>query len=349
MTSCVVSYSCRLVNLRDLDPSVLSKVDSELLDNIESRSKPAQPISTVVPIGPDSCAITPLHSNRSTHRMSILNVTPDSFSDGGENSLDDMSHLASVIREHIKSGCKAIDIGGQSTRPNAALVGPDEEKSRVLPVVSLIRSMPEAIDVCISIDTFYADVARASVEAGAHMVNDISAGAMDGNMLPTLAQLGCTTCLMHMRGTPTTMNKLTDYPGGVVETVGRELLGRVETAVKAGIRRWRIIVDPGVGFAKTQDQNLELLRRLGDLRRVSTGGLVKDEPRRDFYGLPWLVGTSRKSFVGRITEVKLPRERIWGTAATVAAAVQGGADIVRVHDVHEMAAVVKMSDAIWRQ
>ena len=142
---------------------------------------------------------------------------------------------------------------------------------------------------------------------------------------------------MHMRGTPDTMTKLTDYPDGIIEGVGNELLARVWEAERAGIRRWRIMLDPGIGFAKTQAQNIELLRRLGELR--------------DFEGLrgfPWVVGASRKGFIGKVTGVEQASERKWGTAATVAAAVQGGADVVRVHDVQEMGQVVKMADAIWR-
>ena len=142
---------------------------------------------------------------------------------------------------------------------------------------------------------------------------------------------------MHMRGTPDTMNTLTSYPSGIIAGVGRELVARVRAAEEAGIRRWRIILDPGIGFAKTQAQNLELLRRLDELREYE--GLQ---------GLPWLVGTSRKGFIGKITGVKEARERGWGTAAAVTAAVKGGADVVRVHDVEEMNQVVKMADAIWR-
>jgi 2-amino-4-hydroxy-6-hydroxymethyldihydropteridine diphosphokinase/dihydropteroate synthase len=153
-----------------------------------------------------------------------------------------------------------------------------------------------------------------------------------------MASLGKTVCLMHMRGTPATMNKLTDYsPEGLIPTIAQELLQRVAAAEAAGIRRWRIILDPGIGFAKTGTQNLEILRRMEELR---------DWP--GLRGLPWLLGSSRKNFIGKITGVKEPRERVWGTAATVAAAIQGGADIVRVHDVFEMGQVVKMSDAIWR-
>lgn len=270
--------------------------------------------------------------------MAILNLTPDSFSDGGKHFDIKPSLLENFFKRCIALGATIIDVGGQSTRPGAVEVSSDEEMARVLPAIKLIRSIPEGQNVAISVDTYRADVARASIEAGADIVNDVSAGVMDPNMLPTVAHLGCTVCLMHMRGTPQTMTKLTSYPAGLIETVGRELLERVQAAEAAGIRRWRIILDPGIGFSKDQDQNLELLRRMGDLRRYP--GLQ---------GLPWLVGTSRKSFIGRITNHrKRAEERTWGTAAAIAASIQGGADIVRVHDVREMSEVAKMSDAIWR-
>jgi 2-amino-4-hydroxy-6-hydroxymethyldihydropteridine diphosphokinase/dihydropteroate synthase len=268
--------------------------------------------------------------------MSILNVTPDSFSDGGKNYDLDKGDLRTTVLEHVENGASIIDIGGQSTRPGAEQVDSAEELSRVLPAVKLIRSL-NLKNVAVSVDTYRADVAEAAIEAGAQIINDVSAGLMDKNMLPTAAKLGCTICLMHMRGTPETMKYMTDYPGGLLETVGRELLDRVHAAEDAGIRRWRIILDPGIGFAKTQDQNLELLRRFDELRAYP--GLEN---------FPWLVGTSRKAFIGRITGVELAKERVWGTAASVAAAVQGGADVVRVHDVKEMGQVAKMADAIWR-
>jgi 2-amino-4-hydroxy-6-hydroxymethyldihydropteridine diphosphokinase/dihydropteroate synthase len=269
--------------------------------------------------------------------MAILNLTPDSFSDGGLHSSTDLASLTQTIKSHITAGASILDIGGQSTRPGAPDVGEAEELQRVLPAIKLIRSMPEGAHVAISIDTYRARVAAEAVAAGADIINDVSAGTLDPDMLPTAARTGKTVVLMHMRGTPETMTHMTDYPDGVVETVGRELLARVRAAEAAGVRRWRIVLDPGIGFAKTQAQNIELLRRLGDLRDYE--GLR---------GLPWLVGTSRKRFVGKVTGVKEPRERVWGTAATVTAAVQGGADVVRVHDVEEMAKVVRMADAIWR-
>lgn len=269
--------------------------------------------------------------------MSILNVTPDSFSDGGENFNNDEATLANTIKSHIAAGATILDIGGQSTRPGAVQVSAEEELTRILPAVNLIKCMPEAKNVAISIDTYRAGVAEESVRAGAHIINDVSAGLMDDDMLPTMGRLGCTVCLMHMRGTPETMNKLTSYPDGVIEGVGRELLKRVHAAEAAGIRRWRIILDPGIGFAKTQEQNLDLLRRLDELTKYP--GLE---------GFPWLVGTSRKAFIGKITGVQEAKDRTWGTAAAIAAAVKGGSDIVRVHDVAEMGQVAKMADAIWR-
>lgn len=266
--------------------------------------------------------------------MAILNMTPDSFSDGGQH---DGANLSRTVLEMIQNGASIIDVGGQSTAPGRPEVSPDEETARVISAIEVIRSLPEARDISISVDTYRAAVAEKAIASGADIVNDVSAGTLDPDMLPTLARLGKTVCLMHMRGTPQTMTKLTSYPEGVVPTVATELLSRVAAAEAAGIRRWRIVLDPGLGFAKTAAQNLELLRGLDELR--TWPGLR---------GLPWLVGASRKSFVGEVTGVEEAARRTWGTAATVAAAVQGGADVVRVHDVQEMATVATMSDAIWR-
>ncbi|KAH0544272.1 hypothetical protein FGG08_001535 [Glutinoglossum americanum] len=279
------------------------------------------------------CDLSPA---KSTMVMAILNLSPDSFSDGGNHSNDPIS-IVNTVSAFISSGASIIDIGGQSTRPGATDVGEQEELARVLPAINAIRSSPLVRHVCISIDTYRASVAEAAVAAGADIINDISAGVMDPNMLPTLARLGCTVCLMHSRGTPINMSSLTDYPSGVIPTVARELSDRIQTAEAAGIRRWRMILDPGIGFAKRQTQNLEILRSLNTLRGFE--GL---------HGLPWLVGPSRKGFVGKITGVSEPKDRTWGTAGALAACVAGGADIVRVHDVAEMAKVVKMADAIWR-
>ena len=268
--------------------------------------------------------------------MAIMNLTPDSFSDGGLHGTSPSS-LLPTLNTYVSAGASIIDIGGQSTRPGAIQVSHDEELSRVLPAIQFIRSQPTFDSIAISIDTYRASVARAAIMAGANIVNDVSAGQMDENMLPTIARLGCTVVLMHMRGTPETMAAQTTYPAGVLKGVATELRERVHKAEEAGIRRWRITLDPGIGFAKNQAQNLEILRRFAELR--DSEGLV---------GLPWVVGASRKGFIGKITGVQTPSERIWGTATAVTAAIQGGADIVRVHDVEEMTQVAKMADAIWR-
>lgn len=276
--------------------------------------------------------------------MSILNLTPDSFSDGGMHSASDMESLKQTVQAHIDSGATIIDVGGQSTRPKAEDVGDVEEIRRVVPAIRMIHDMIQGQNlqdrVAISVDTFRASVARAAVDAGADIVNDVSAGTLDPAMLDAVAELGCSVILMHMRGDPSNMTSKqhTSYPDGLLETIGRELGARVAAAEAAGIRRWRIMLDPGVGFAKTGEQNLQILRSFSQLREQS-----------QLQGLPWVVGTSRKKFLGTISGVSTPRERVWGTAAAVSAAIQGGADVIRVHDVQEMAQLAKVADAIWRR
>jgi 2-amino-4-hydroxy-6-hydroxymethyldihydropteridine diphosphokinase/dihydropteroate synthase len=294
--------------------------------------------------------VTVLHQNmplirvqdatRKTHVMAILNLTPDSFSDGGVQT--GLETIKASVANFITAGATIIDIGGQSTRPRADFLGPEEEKARILPVVRAIREMPEAERIAISIDTFHSDVARETILAGADIINDVSAGLLDGRMLSTVAELGKTVVLMHMRGDPHTMTQLTDYPDGVVHGVARELLARLQAALEAGIPPWRIILDPGLGFAKNQEQNLELLRSLRRLRE----GTDYSSPLRTY---PWLMGPSRKGFVGNITEVAEASRRSYGTAAAVTASIEGGADIVRIHDVSEMIQVTKMADAIYRR
>ena len=291
----------------------------------------------VVPLGPRPQDLLVKDPKRATRVMSILNTTPDSFSDGGTYDTMDAEKLKAVVLSQISGGATIVDVGGQSSRPNAPDVSAEEEIARILPAIQTVRSLPEAEKVAVSVDTYRATVAEAAVNAGAHIINDISAGKLDPDMLSTIARLGCTYVMMHMRGTPATMQDAENcnYPKGIIRTIGDELFERIIAAENAGIRFWRIILDPGIGFSKTQEQNLEILRRLPELRK-------------SFQSYPWLVGTSRKSFIGKITEVQEPKERVWGTAATVTAAVQGGAEIVRVHDVGEMATVVKMADAMYR-
>lgn len=340
------SSTPRLIPGQTLNPASPWKCTLDYLDALPTSTTP---ISTLTPLAKNIPPIRALQSDRKTHVMAIFNVTPDSFSDGGLNFLGtkDLSPdegfsdhaMAERLADCVQGRATMIDIGGQSTAPGAPEVPEMEEISRVIPSVKLVKALYKTT-TCppISVDTYRAAVAEAAVNAGADIINDVGAGSLDSEMLPTVARLGKTICLMHMRGTPATMNTLTDYsPNGLVPTIAQELLERVAAAEAAGIWRWRIILDPGIGFAKTQDQNLEILRRFDELR---------DWP--GLRGLPWLVGASRKKFIGNITCVVKPQDRIWGTAATVAAAIQGGADIVRVHDVARMAQVAKMSDAIWR-
>jgi len=274
--------------------------------------------------------------------MAIMNFTPDSFSNDRRDTPNkelELSSLHLTAKLTAARGADIIDVGGQSSAPFASSITAEEEISRTLPAIEVLRASKH-FKGAISIDTYRAAVAEAAVKAGADIINDISAGQLDENMLPTMARLGKTVCLMHMRGTPETMlndENLTYEPKGLIPTIADELLQRVAEAETAGIRRWRIILDPGIGFAKTDDHALEILRRLDELR---------DWP--GLSGLPWLIGSSRKRFIDRITKCSHLVQRKWGTAATVAAAIQGGADIVRVHDVGQMAKVALMSDAIWR-
>jgi dihydropteroate synthase len=242
--------------------------------------------------------------------MGIVNVTPDSFSDGGEflDSAAAIAHGAELVVE----GADILDIGGESTRPGAAAVGAEEEKRRVVPV---IEALAGEATVPVSIDTSKAEVAAAAIDAGASIVNDVTALA-DPEMAPLLAERGTELILMHMQGSPRTMQEHPVYDD-VVDDVRAFLAQRIERATTAGVAEEKIWIDPGIGFGKTVEHNLELLRRLGELRRL---------------GRPILVGTSRKSFIGKLTGADVG-ERLGGTIATSVLAVANGADALRVHDV----------------
>jgi len=312
----------------------------------EDSGQTAEPMHVVTPLTTDA-TMYPLDPCRKTLVMSILNTTPDSFSDGSSNTLDPQS-LRETAAAHIAAGATIIDVGGQSSRPNAPDVTAEEEISRVLPAIAAIKSLPEAKGIAISVDTYRAAVAEAAVNAGAHIVNDISAGAMDPQMLSTIARLGCTYIMMHMRGTPATMQSPENCTYvHLRDEIVDELESRVTLAIEAGVRKWRIVSDPGIGFAKTQDQNVELLS-LPIIRRNDYKLQRARQPKKLLVGMPQLVGCSRKGFIGNITGVTEPRDRIFGTAAAVTASIRGGADIVRVHDVREMVQVAKMADAMYR-
>lgn len=256
--------------------------------------------------------------------MGVLNVTPDSFSDGGL-WLDPEAAIPHAIRM-VSEGAGIVDVGGESTRPGAAPVTAEEELRRVLPV---IEALTPQIGVPISIDTRKPAVAEAALESGASVVNDTSGEELDPGMDAVVARADAALVLMHSRGTPDTMRTLTDYDD-VVKHTTTFLAQRAEQAVEAGVGTSSIALDPGIGFAKSADQSLALLAGLGEL--VGTGW-------------PVVVGTSRKSFIGATLGVP-EDQRLEGTGATVAWAVAQGAHVVRVHDVEAMARVVRMTEAI---
>jgi dihydropteroate synthase len=268
-----------------------------------------------------------------TYLMGVLNVTPDSFSDGGrfntlETAIAQAHHLAA-------SGADILDVGGQSTRPQSDTISLAEELDRVIPVIQAMRAGWQdfaPLDIPISIDTTRAEVARQAISAGADIVNDISGGTFEPEILSAIAELNVPAILMHIRGTPKTMQQLTDYQDLMGE-ICRFLKTQVEQAIALGIPKTQIAIDPGIGFAKTYEQNLEILRHIPTLRAL---------------GCPVLIGASRKSFIGHILNQPDPQQRVWGTAAACCAAIAGQADIIRIHDVKEIRDACRVADAIWR-
>ena len=256
--------------------------------------------------------------------MAILNVTPDSFSDGGVH-FDRARAIESALRME-QEGAAFIDVGGESTRPGAEEVDVEQELERVVPVIEGIRARSE---VTISIDTRKARVARAALDAGADLINDVSALRHDPDMRALAAQRGVPVILMHMRGEPRTMQENIHYDD-VVEEVMRELSEWRDDAMAAGIAENQILVDPGIGFGKTFEHNVELLARCEELTRIA----------------PVVIGASRKGFIGHLTGQPSGPARMAGSLATVAAAHRGGATIVRVHDVGETVDFLNVLSAI---
>ncbi|HNK62984.1 MAG TPA: dihydropteroate synthase [Anaerolineales bacterium] len=274
-----------------------------------------------------------------TYVMGILNVTPDSFSGDGIIAKGDVTRSAvKQAEEFLASGADILDVGGESTRPGSEPVNAGDEMERVIPVIeALHQNFPQAI---ISVDTYKAQVAEAALHAGAHIINDVWGFRADANIAAVAAMYKTPVMLMHNRSNPASV-EVRERLGGtylgaeytdLIEDVRRELLASVEIAVKAGVEERLIILDPGIGFGKKREHNLELINRLGEIRSM---------------GYPVLLGTSRKSFIGFTLDLP-PDQRVEGTAATVAVGIARGADIIRVHDVKEMVRVARMTDAIVR-
>lgn len=309
-------------------------------------------LKTVIPLRENRKLIYDLmnHKTVPTQIMAIINVTPDSFSDGGKV---DMENIVSVAEKAVSQGATILDVGGMSTHPKSKDPGVEEELNRVIPAITAMRKSQKLAHIPISIDTFRSEVADRAIALGADIINDISGGQLDARIFDIAKKYQVPIVLNHTRGTPQLMTRYADYSDSesdeednsdqmVVDLVARELEERVNAALSAGLHRWQLILDPGIGFAKASHHNLAIIRNFAALRTK----------RDSLTGIPWLVGTSRKGFIGKITHSSpkhQPEQRVWGTAATVTALIAGCADIIRVHDVGEMIQVVKMSDAIYRQ
>ena len=258
--------------------------------------------------------------------MGIINVTPDSFSGDGLGT--DVDRAVAQAQQMLADGADILDVGGESTRPGSEPVPEEEEIRRVLPFIERLSAESDAI---LSIDSYKSAVVTAALQAGAHLVNDISGLYHDSNMARIVAEAGAAVCIMHIQGSPRDMQKEPKY-ADVIGEISDYLEEGIATAADAGLGREQLILDPGIGFGKTLEHNREILRRLREFRSL---------------GCPLLVGTSRKSMIGAILDLPAD-QRVEGTAATVALAIAGGADIVRVHDVKEMSRVAKVADAIVR-
>ena len=262
-----------------------------------------------------------------TYLMGILNVTPDSFSDGGQFIAKE-SALKQV--EQMLPYIDILDIGGESTRPDAAPVNADQECDRILPIIEAVREAYPNLPI--SVDTVKASVAKQAIAAGADMVNDVSAGRFDPDMLPTVGKLQVPIFLMHMQGEPRTMQLNPQYRD-VVQDIKRFLTDAISVAKACGITENLIAIDPGIGFGKTLEHNLELIKNLSAFKTIKA---------------PLLLGVSRKSFIGKLCDRPNPSDRLLGTIAACNAGIAGGADILRVHDPKEIAETCQVSDAIFR-
>ncbi len=254
----------------------------------------------------------------------VLNVTPDSFSDGGQHF--DTRRAIDRALEMERDGADIIEVGGESTRPGAARLSAEEELARIAPVLEALRTR---LRVPVSVDTYKSAVAALAIELGASLINDVSALRFDPLVADAVASSGAVLILMHMRGDPQTMQKIPPSPDIFAE-IEADMITALAEAEARGVNRGQIILDPGIGFGKTLEQNLALLNHLDRFNNLD---------------LPLMIGTSRKSFIGKLTG-RPENERVFGTAASVAASILRGAHIVRVHDVKEMVEVARITDAI---
>ncbi|EGV61421.1 trifunctional dihydropteroate synthetase [Yamadazyma tenuis] len=327
-----------------------------------------------------------LTNHSPTLMMGILNITPDSFSDGGKNYGVELDQVLANAAQLVADGAKIIDIGGVSTRPGSEEPTEEEELRRVVPIVEAIRSSvnKNLANVLVSIDTYRSSVAEASLKAGADIINDISMGLYDDKMFEVVARYGCAYILNHTRGTAKTMSQLTNYEANtnediiellvdpvtgqldsvsdspsvnnLINGIGREQASQISKAFKQGVRKWQVILDPGLGFAKNLTQNLAILKHSHSFKHYSTilrqqantETGTANEKYMSFNGLPLLLGPSRKRFLGTINNEPTAETRVFSTAASIVVCVQQETNIVRVHDTKEIFKTIAVADAIYR-
>ncbi|KAK1317689.1 hypothetical protein QJS10_CPA05g01079 [Acorus calamus] len=279
--------------------------------------------------------------SKRTHVMGVLNLTPDSFSDGGK--YQSVEAAVSQIKKMISEGADIIDIGAQSTRPLAQRISPEEELSRLIPVLDAIQEIPEAEGKLFSIDTFHSEVASEAVSKGVHIVNDVSGGKLDTNILEVVSKLRVPYVVMHMQGDPLTMQSKENLCyNNVCKEVASELYSRVNDAELSGIPAWRIIIDPGIGFSKNCEDNLEILMGLPSIRgEIASKSLAASH-------MPILIGPSRKKFLGQICDRQNAIERDPATIAAVTSGLLGGANIIRVHNVKDNSDASRVCDALLK-
>jgi dihydropteroate synthase/2-amino-4-hydroxy-6-hydroxymethyldihydropteridine diphosphokinase len=310
-------------------------------------------LQRVFPIGKLDSQHWRLSPHGPTRVMGILNMTPDSFSHDEEGG-PTLTAAMSQVEAFAEAGCDVIDIGGESTKPGAARIAPEDELARVLPIIQAIRSLPKYDSLLLSIDTWKATVAREAVRSGVDIVNDVSGGSWDPQMFPTVGELGVPMAIMHCRGQPfaDANNSMKseastfygENDGQLIQEVAGELEERISNAWSNGIPRWRLMIDPGLGFSKTAAQSMSLVSRSNELKQNMAAK-----------GQPVLLGPSRKGFLSahlsdadrQRGEKHIPSNRTWETSAAVTAGIGGGCDVVRVHDVQEMCDVVRAADQIY--
>ena len=259
--------------------------------------------------------------------MGVLNITPDSFSDGGQFTAIESAILH--FEKMLNDGADIIDIGGESTKPGSDPISANEESQRIIPIIKAAKSKYK--DILISVDTYKSSVAKKAIESGADFINDISGLTFDNDMAPLLAQRNIPVVIMHINGKPKTMQKNISY-SNLISDMKSFFINQCDYAIKSGIKERNIIIDPGIGFGKTFDHNFTLLKRLSEFKDL---------------GFPLLIGPSRKAFIGDVLNLP-PNERIEGTIATIVAGVLNGANIIRVHDVKEVKRATMITEKILK-